>query len=322
MSVHKRDQLQLPKKKKPEVLLSATADIYLPTYHFLNSEFHHARRHEDGIIRDDDSEFLHQYRVALRRCRALISLLKPLFWPEQKEMLKIELKTLMQKTNLLRDLDVFLFKMDDYFASLDHRYHQGLTCFFDELQDQRKQAYKIVKKWLKTQDYEQQCQLIKGLLNEMKSNPTQAGHESGLDFGKHVIWKHFNTVQELCNIIESHSPDETLHQLRISGKKLRYLLEYFSPVFPPKTAKEQIKHLKQLQDELGNFNDTSIQLIFFDHYLEREKKESKRQKAVLELKQLTQQQHLESKQRVVEKVGLFSCRDNIDSYQKMYRPKN
>ena len=322
MSVTKRDQLILPKRKKPEVLLSASADIYLPAFHFLKSEFLHARMHEKGIIRDDDCEFLHQYRVALRRCRALISLLKPLFEPKQKEMLKIELKALMQKTNLLRDLDVFLIKMDDYFYKLEHRYHQGLTCFFDELQDERRKTHKEIKKWFRTEDYEQQCQLINGLIEEMDSNPTPDGHKKSLGFGKHVIWKHFNNVQQLCGIIDNHSPDATLHQLRISCKKLRYLLEYFSPIFPSKTIKGQIKHLKQLQDELGNFNDTSIQLDFFDAYLERKKTEDKSKKAIARLRQITQEQHLESKRQVIKQVGLFSHRDNTDSYQYLYGATN
>ncbi len=85
MNVNKRDQLKATQeKKKPEIVLSASAEIFLPTFHTLNAEFQHAKRHERGIIRDDNSEFLHQYRVALRRCRALISLLKSLFFPQQK----------------------------------------------------------------------------------------------------------------------------------------------------------------------------------------------------------------------------------------------
>lgn len=319
MNVSKRDQLKLPKKKKCEMPLSASAEIYLPTYHFLKGEFMHARQHENGTIRDDDIEFLHQYRVALRRCRALTSLLKPLFHPKQKEMLKLELKTLMQKTNLLRDLDVFLLKMDDYFYCLDHRFHQGLMCFFDELQDERTKNYKELKKWLKTDNYEQHCQLIKGLLGEMKSNPTQEGHRTALDFGKQVIWKHFNNVQQLCERIDSEAPDETIHELRINCKKLRYLLEFFSPIFSQKTSKNQIKHLKQLQDELGNFNDTSTQLIFFDTYQKRKTTE-KCHKAISQLMLITQKQHLKSKHQVIEQVRIFSHQDNIDSYRTLYSP--
>jgi len=318
MNVNKRDQLKLPKRKKPEILLSASAEIYLPTFHVLNSEFLHARRHERGIIRDDDSEFLHQYRVALRRCRALISLLKSLFAPRQKAMLNNEFKTIMQKTNRLRDLDVFLYKMDDYFSCLEHSHHQGLTSFIDELQDARRKAYKDIKKWLKTGNYEQQCLLVQGLLAEMKTSQTEKGHSASKVFGYEVIWQHFEGTQALCHRLDNQSTDSAIHRLRIRCKKLRYLLEYFSPILPPKSSKEQIKCMKQLQDELGEFNDLSIQLQFLSHYLKDKKTTTHRYKAVSQLRSITQQRHDKSKFQVIEQVELFSKPDNISTFQKTY----
>lgn len=321
MNVNKRDQLKLPKRKKPEIPLSTSTDIYLPTFHFLSTEFFHARQHEKGIIRDDDCEFLHQYRVALRRCRALISLLKTLFDPQQKVMLNNELKTLMQKTNLLRDLDVFLYKMDDYFSCLEHQYHQGLTCFFDELQDERRRAFKELKKWLKTESYEQQCSLVQGLLAEMETSQTAEGHITSQDFSKGIIWKHFHHAQALCHKLSNSSPDDAIHQLRISCKKLRYLLEYFSPILPSKIGKEQIKCLKQLQDELGEFNDSSIQILFLTNYLKNKKATSHRYKAISHLKSITELHHTESKQRVIKQIECFTRPDNTTSYQRLYSPE-
>ncbi|WP_299019718.1 CHAD domain-containing protein [uncultured Photobacterium sp.] len=318
MNVNKRDQLKLPKKKKPEISLSANADIYLPTFHFLKSEYNHARQHEKGIIRDDDVEFLHQYRVALRRSRALISLLKSLFKPEQKNMLKAELKTMMLETNLLRDLDVFLIKMDDYFSCLDHQYHQGLTCFFDELQHMRRKTHKELKKWLRSDNYDQQCQLVKGLIAELEFCTTAKGHAHSQDFGRDIIWKHFDEVQTLCNELTSNSPDQSIHELRICCKKLRYLLEYFSPIFPTKVGKEQIKHLKQLQDELGEFNDSSVQQHFFEHYLNDHPASNPSHEAISQLKAITERHHKETKKQVIHQIGLFTHPKNIKSYKALY----
>ena len=53
--------------------------------------------------------------------------------------------------------------------------------------------------------------------------------------------------------------DEDLHNLRIDCKKLRYLLEFFTSLFPKTQMKLLIKQLKQLQDNLGDFNDLSVQ---------------------------------------------------------------
>ena len=50
-----------------------------------------------------------------------------------------------------------------------------------------------------------------------------------------------------------------LHRLRIDGKKLRYLLEFFRDVFPAEEVDPLIVTLKRLQDHLGRFNDLQVQ---------------------------------------------------------------
>jgi len=52
---------------------------------------------------------------------------------------------------------------------------------------------------------------------------------------------------------------DALHRLRIDGKKLRYLLEFFRAVFPAETVDPAIASLKRLQDNLGEFNDLQVQ---------------------------------------------------------------
>ena len=59
--------------------------------------------------------------------------------------------------------------------------------------------------------------------------------------------------------IGDDSPPEVLHELRKRGKELRYLLEMFGGLFDPKVVKPMVKTLKQLQDVLGDFQDTAVQ---------------------------------------------------------------
>ena len=47
--------------------------------------------------------------------------------------------------------------------------------------------------------------------------------------------------------------------MRIDAKKLRYLLEFFASLYPPKELAGLIRELKKLQDNLGEFNDLSVQ---------------------------------------------------------------
>src|SRR5690606_37080071 len=47
----------------------------------------------------------------------------------------------------------------------------------------------------------------------------------------------------------------------IQCKKLRYLMEFFGPMFPAKPFKKLLSSLKKLQENLGLFNDYSVQQL-------------------------------------------------------------
>ena len=59
--------------------------------------------------------------------------------------------------------------------------------------------------------------------------------------------------------IDDDSPAEDLHELRKVGKELRYLLEFFTSLYPAEVVKPFIKTLKGLQDQLGRFQDREVQ---------------------------------------------------------------
>ena len=319
MTVTKRDQLKLPKRKKPAVLLTPDIEIYLPTYHFLVNEFDHARRHELGIIRDDDEEFIHQYRVALRRSRALISLLKPLFRGQEKEVLKETLRQMMQHTNLMRDLDVFLINMEQYFSLLEHQHHKGLIRFFDDLQSQRRKSLKSLKGWLKSGEYKSSCKQVLTQLDNMRDNPTSPGLLGSKLSAHRFLWHQFKQIESQCHNINADSDDGIIHQLRIDCKKFRYLLEYFAPLLSTSETKKQIAQLKMLQDKLGSFNDSSVQLSFFEHYLTEQKKKSGRYKAIEELIDIYGDYHSKAKNLTVEQLIQFRQPANLDLFYSLYQ---
>jgi CHAD domain-containing protein len=57
--------------------------------------------------------------------------------------------------------------------------------------------------------------------------------------------------------ITSNSPDEAIHALRIQCKRLRYLFEFFRPVYG-RRLKPFIATQKDLQDVLGDFQDACV----------------------------------------------------------------
>jgi CHAD domain-containing protein len=84
-----------------------------------------------------------------------------------------------------------------------------------------------------------------------------------------VIYKRYRRIVKKGSKISETTPDEKLHELRIDCKKLRYLLEFFTSLFPENEMKKLVKQLKQLQENLGDFNDLSVQQEFLVNHLGR-----------------------------------------------------
>ena len=80
-----------------------------------------------------------------------------------------------------------------------------------------------------------------------------------LDVASERIWKAYRRVYRRGRKIAADTPAEALHELRIDCKMLRYLLEFFRSLYPAKDVAKLVDALRQLQDNLGDFNDLQVQ---------------------------------------------------------------
>ncbi|PSV31958.1 MULTISPECIES: CHAD domain-containing protein [unclassified Photobacterium] len=303
--MHKRDTFQLPRKTSGVYPIHSTLPLFkIIRAHVLQS-FSFCENYQKGIVKDDDPEFLHQYRVTMRRIRAILSLHQSLFIPEQLKETNLAIKSLMQPTNLQRDLDVYLMQMEHYFYLVEHKHHQGLARFFDDLQHQRQKAYKKNKHWLKSEEYKTQYKLIciqlkqlSPLMEDLSTPPQQMINTLFVNLNNRIITS--------MKAIDSKTSDAQLHRLRIKYKKLRYGLEYYHPLTEQLSLRLKLKTVKFLQAKLGDFNDSSVQIDFLNHYLEQYKTTGRRAKAIGLLLQKAQQRHLENKQQLINEVILCS----------------
>lgn len=228
---------------------------------------HQARRYEPGILADTDTEFLHQYRVNLRRVRSLLSLLKQALPQEQGKQLRQRLATLAAKTGQLRDLDVFLLQKDFYLQLLPQVHRPGLEALLQSIARQRKKAHQALTRELLASSYAADFRWIEEQLRQ--ESPEDAAETTAplanLPLGEVAARKISQSHKKICRYgaeIDEHTPDEQVHALRIEGKKLRYLLDFFSELFAAEQVKPQLKALKRLQTILGDFNDYGVQQEF------------------------------------------------------------
>lgn len=226
-----------------------------------------ARSNEQGIIEDWDTEFLHDYRVCLRRIRSVLSSIKGIFPEETLTEWKNQLGTISRHTNKLRDLDVYLLSQDDMTQLLPEVLRPHLAELFTDLARERKQEYQKLRNYLKSSDYQTGVTALAEAfadperLAEAKHSRSPIREQSA----KRVL-KRFHKLTQLAQTLSKDTPDTEIHAIRIAGKKLRYLLEFFGSLFPEKEMENLTSLLSKLQSRLGDFNDTSVQQAYLLKY--------------------------------------------------------
>ncbi|MBR9876628.1 MAG: CHAD domain-containing protein [Vibrionaceae bacterium] len=306
-------------KKPPSRLpLYFDSDLNFILPNFLISEFVYARSLEKEVILGRDPEFNHQYRVTLRRMRSLSLLLKELLPSFERKLLKPNLKLVMKKTNLLRDLDVFVMDKARYLSMLpDHK--ASLERIFSTIEDHQIKEHQHVADWLKSRPYLSTSILIENSLHRALQSEHQSEPVNPLSFANNKIVTQFRRVSKSINKISDTSEDNDIHALRIKCKSLRYLLECFSALYSKDQHKDNVKHLKSLQDKLGDFNDTSTQITFFSHLRKTSTKHKADRKALKALIKEIKSQHNQSRQALVSHIQQFNQFIKESSALDLYR---
>ncbi len=221
-----------------------------------------ADRYRDGVVDDRDPEALHQFRVNLRRARSLISLLKSVFEPSFRRTIGSELREIMSVTNRLRDLDVHLHDEAMLRGAIPNMLVPGFTRVFKRLREERERERERVRGYLRSDQYMSSIDTVKSLLMTSEAEGANGGAKPIAFTLQRAIRRRYQAISATVASLNEHSEPEQLHDLRVSCKKLRYLLEFFPTLLRSKGAKETVRDLKKLQNLLGAYNDLSVQEAF------------------------------------------------------------
>ncbi len=217
------------------------------------------RQNETGIRADWDTEFLHDFRVAIRRTRSALTQIKGVLPEDAVAHFKDAFRQLGRSTNRLRDLDVYLLEEEAYRAMLPQSLQPGLDAVFSRLKSERRRALSDMVQVLDKPEY---LNLMDSWATFLRGEQSRGGKDSAVPaiaLAQKFIFKRFKQVLKKGQAIGDDTPDEALHDLRIDCKKLRYLLEFFASFFPKDKMGKLIGYMKKLQDNLGDFNDLSVQ---------------------------------------------------------------
>jgi CHAD domain-containing protein len=214
---------------------------------------------EQGIIDRVDTEFLHDYRVALRRLRSYVSQAKGSLPDDRVRELKADLKRISGPTGPARDLDVLLLHESEYHAILPDELQNGLEVYFAEIRRRREKAYDELAGFLSGAEYQELFEKWRSYAAAPGTEPALNGEVPVGTLAPRWISRRMEKLTRNVQGTNDATSDEQLHRMRIDGKKLRYLLEIFESLYPQGSVKALAKELKRFQDALGDLNDLSVQ---------------------------------------------------------------
>ncbi len=208
-----------------------------------------------------DTEFLHDFRVAVRRTRAALGQLRGVLPADEVARYRPEFAWLGQVTGPARDLDVYRLGLPGFRAALPPDLRDALEPFDRLLADRQAAAYREVDRALGSRRFQRLVTGWRAFL-EAPAEPGPGAPRAGTaveDLARRRIVKAHRRVLREGAAIGPDSPADAFHELRKSCKKLRYLLEFFQGLFDPGGVGRLVKDLKGLQDNLGAFQDLEVQ---------------------------------------------------------------
>ena len=220
----------------------------------------HMHANEYGVLHGRNHEYLHQFRVALRRLRSVLRVHRSLLAPAAYAGIAAEIAWLSASLGAARDWDVFLAETLTPLQR-NARDETALTSFRRRCLRQRLHAGQKLTEALTSSRYlalNKACEDLAAAPDW--ANDPDVAQKLALplrDFAAQRIAGRANNAYRLATVIESAQSSDSamLHKLRIAAKKLRYTVEFFGDLFEGDAARDYAKALAGLQDALGTLND-------------------------------------------------------------------
>jgi CHAD domain-containing protein len=227
---------------------------------------------ERAIGDGEDAEAVHDMRVAVRRARTLLGQLSGVFPRAPTKQLRDGLRWLGEISGPARDLDILIEGVRDAQRKLPPEDRASLEALLLMLARERAGARQDLLDGLKSPRH---ARLVDAF--ERFTTPPRRSRRAAASSGKRrgdetvaasmpiaviaaeSIERAWRRLLRHGQAIDDGSPPEAVHQVRIDGKKLRYLLELFRSLFPD-DAGAILAALRALQETLGTIQDQEVQV--------------------------------------------------------------
>lgn len=281
---------------------------------------------EPDLRQETDTEFLHDYRVALRRTRSVLRQMKGVFTDYDVELHSRGFTRLAEVTGDARDMDVFLEYVDLWKNALPSALRGQLEPLSQLALEHSAKAHGRLNGYLASKQHQNFLTGWHRFLS--KGPPKRPSAERALSPIKTLtdarIWKIYRRVVKQGKAIDDSSPPAALHELRKSAKKLRYLIEIFQGLYPAEKTAALLKALKKFQDVLGVYQDTAVQLAKIHEFASDLNKKGTEIDTLLALGVVTGQLYSRQKQyreHFEAAFRAFSDDEMQDKFRGLFKPE-
>ncbi len=233
--------------------------------------FHFARMlaKEAGTRSGKEIEDLHGMRVATRRMRAAWRVFGDGFRPRRTKRLRDRLRVLAGRLGAVRDLDVLLDAAATCQAGLPAAEAAAIEPLVAAWRDEREAARIVLLRELDSPGYVRLVEDYRAFVvaegEAVLAPASPVSPHRVRDTAGSRIWLAYEQVRAYESVLR-WADIETVHQLRIAAKWLRYTLEFFREALGPEVDL-LIPRVVALQDHLGLLHDADVTIALTRQFL-------------------------------------------------------
>lgn len=211
-----------------------------------------------------DADALHALRVATRRTRVALARVKGVLPDDVTERFGRGFRQFQRSSGAKRDLDVLVARVATECASMSPSGRCELEPFVAHLEARLDEEGARLARVLEADDTTTLLRDWRAFLESYAPvDSPETAPPRALEpvdrVASDCLWKAWRKLRRASAEIDDDAPVTALHALRIDGKRLRYLLEFFGGLFDEKEVQRLSKSLTRLQNALGELNDMDNQ---------------------------------------------------------------
>jgi CHAD domain-containing protein len=224
----------------------------------LERHFEKLRGLETAVRAPEDVEAVHDMRVACRRAKSALRLLRAYLPKKHVKKLLPVLDALREVLGAARNLDVLCTDLETYRAAASAQDRGALERVLTAWRDARAAKQSALIELLGSPRYAEWTAALQEFLDASDSD----SRWRVADVVPAQLWKQYGKVRAFETRLDTAALED-LHALRIDIKRLRYALEFFREPLSPRDGQDEkpealIERLIALQDHLGSIQDAVV----------------------------------------------------------------